>query len=153
MDRLMMMRKAETDDIEELNALCMRSKAAWGYDDAFMEACREELSLDPAEIESTEIAVIEADGKIIGMVQVAIGEGIAELAKIFVEPDTLQSGIGRKLFEWAVDAARAHGVRTMGVDADPNAAPFYRKMGMRDVGVSPSGSIPDRFLPRLSIAL
>jgi N-acetylglutamate synthase-like GNAT family acetyltransferase len=149
----MTMRKAKPEDIEALNALCFRSKAVWGYDDGFMEACREELSLEPAEIDTTEIAVIEAEGKIIGMAQVETDGGEAELKRIFVDPDTLQSGIGRKLFEWAVDRARDHGFRAMGVDADPNAAPFYQKMGMREIGVSPSGSIPGRFLPRLSIDL
>jgi hypothetical protein len=59
----MTMRKAKPEDIEALNALCFRSKAVWGYDDGFMEACREELSLEPAEIDTTEIAVIEAEEK------------------------------------------------------------------------------------------
>jgi hypothetical protein len=49
--------------------------------------------------------------------------------------------------------ARVRGGRVMGVDADPFAAPFYKRMGMREIGVSPSGSIPGRFLPRLSIEL
>lgn len=149
----MILRKAEATDIDELNALCMRSKAVWGYDDAFMEACREELSLVPAEIATTEITVIEADGKLVGMVQVMIDGEHAELKRIFVDPGAMQSGIGRKLFQWAVDKSRACGVRAVGVDADPNATPFYRRMGMHEIGVSPSGSIPERFLPRLSLEL
>ena len=37
--------------------------------------------------------------------------------------------------------------------ADPFAAPFYRRMGMADVGMAPSGSIPGRMLPRLAMPL
>jgi N-acetylglutamate synthase-like GNAT family acetyltransferase len=149
----MQMRKAKPEDIEELNALCMRSKAVWGYDDAFMEACREELSLDPAEIGNTDIAIIETDGIIAGMVQIEVDRDEVELKRIFVDPSTLKSGIGRELFVWAVDMARSRGGRVMDVDADPFAAPFYRRMGMREIGVSPSGSVPGRFLPRLSMDL
>ncbi|MBX2805783.1 MAG: GNAT family N-acetyltransferase [Hyphomicrobiales bacterium] len=149
----MIMRKAETGDIEALNALCMRSKAVWGYDDAFMRACHKELLLTPGEIESTDIIVVETDEKIVGMAQIGIEGNIAELEKMFVDPDALRSGIGRKLFEWAMQKARACGCHAMQLDADPNAAPFYRKTGMRDIGRNPSGSIPGRFLPRLSVNL
>ena len=33
------------DEADCLTALCMRSKAHWGYDAAFMHACREELRM------------------------------------------------------------------------------------------------------------
>jgi hypothetical protein len=35
------------------------------------------------------------------------------------------------------------------IDADPATAPFSRRLGARDVGVAPSGSIAGRMLPRL----
>ena len=35
------------------------------------------------------------------------------------------------------------------IEADPDAAPFYRRMGAQDVGLAPSGSIPGRMLPKL----
>lgn len=146
-----MMRRVRTEDIEEVNALCFRSKAVWGYDEAFMEACRNEISIKPVEIETTDITVIEVNGKIVGMAQVRIDGEVAELNKLFVDPSVLKSGIGRRLFGWCMERARAHGRRLMELDADPFAAPFYRKMGMNEIGRSPSGSIPGRFLPRLSI--
>lgn len=40
-------------------------------------------------------------------------------------------------------------IRQLTVDADPDAAPFYRRMGARDDGQAASGSIPGRLLPRL----
>lgn len=36
---------------------------------------------------------------------------------------------------------------------DIEEAPFYKKMGMHEIGHSPSGSIPGRFLPRFSLEL
>ena len=41
----------------------------------------------------------------------------------------------------------------MTIEADPDAAPFYRRIGARDVGTAPSGSIPGRELPLLELVL
>jgi hypothetical protein len=39
------------------------------------------------------------------------------------------------------------------IEADPDAAPFYRLMGARHTGFAPSQSIPGRMLPRLLMEL
>src|SRR3954471_22980233 len=51
------------DELSGLSDLCFRSKAVWGYDEEFMEACRGELSFEPRDLELTPIAVAEHDGK------------------------------------------------------------------------------------------
>ena len=125
----------------------------WGYDEAFIEACRAELTLSPAELDDSDIGVAVREGEIVGIVQVRTEAKDAELEKIFVEPGALRDGIGRLLFEWAVDRALAAGAGRLLVLADPFAAPFYRRMGMADIGMAPSGSIPGRMLPRLAMPL
>src|SRR5262245_25478142 len=45
------------------------------------------------------------------------------------------------------------GARRLLIESDTDAAPFYRRMGARDVGVVASGSIPGRLLPRLAYEL
>jgi hypothetical protein len=50
------------DELSGLSDLCFRSKAVWGYDEEFMEACRGELSFEPRDLELTPIAVAEHDG-------------------------------------------------------------------------------------------
>jgi hypothetical protein len=39
------------------------------------------------------------------------------------------------------------------IEADPDAAPFYRRLGARDAGLAPSGSIAGRMLPKLVVEL
>ena len=141
------------DELSSLSDLCFRSKAVWGYDEEFMEACRGELSFAPRDLASTSIAVAEHDGKPIGVAQVKVVDDEADLLKLFVEPDVLHSGIGKALFAWATDVAKKLGARRMTIDADPDAAPFYRRMGAYDVGHAPSGSVPGRMLPKLAINL
>jgi GNAT superfamily N-acetyltransferase len=73
----------------------------------------------------------------------------ADLQKLFVEPATLRGGVGKALFAWAIEAARDMGAVRMTIEADPDAAPFYRRLGARDAGLAPSGSISGRTLPKL----
>lgn len=137
------------EELPALSTLCFRSKAVWGYDDDFMQACRKELSIEPADLRSTSITVAERDGRIIGLAQVKVVGSEVDLLKLFVEPTFMRSGIGRILFDWATDWAKNRGADRLLIEADPDAAPFYRRLGARDVRLAPSGSIPGRMLPKL----
>jgi GNAT superfamily N-acetyltransferase len=121
----------------------------WGYDNDFMEACRGELSIEPHDLQSTSIAVAERGGSIAGVAQIKVARHVADLLKLFVEPTVLRGGIGSALFAWAADAAASQGAGCLLIEADPDAAPFYRRMGAQDVGLAPSRSIPGRMLPKL----
>jgi GNAT superfamily N-acetyltransferase len=109
-----------------------------------MEACRGELSFEPRDLELTPIAIAEHDGKPIGVAQLRIVDGEADLLKLFVEPSALRSGTGKALLAWAIDVAKKRGATRLTIEADPDAAPFYRRMGAYDVGQAPSGSVPGR---------
>ena len=146
----MIIRSPNVDELPGLSDLCLRSKAVWGYDEEFMQACRGELSFSPQDLESTHVAVAEEDCKILGVVQVRIGADNADLLKLFVEPEVLRKGTGEALFSWATDISRRMGAHRLTIEADPDAVPFYRRMGARDAGTAPSGSIPGRMLPRLT---
>ena len=136
-----------------LTGLCLRSKAAWGYDEAFIAACRDELTLTCAIMRSSHLQVAETGGRLVGVAQLTVNEGLADLEKLFIEPFRLRSGVGSMLFAWAVATARALGAARLTIVADPNAAGFYRSMGAVDDGTVPSGSIPGRLLPRLTLRL
>lgn len=144
-------------DIEELPALselCLRSKAVWGYDAVFMAACRRELSFDPDDLKTSRIAVAARGDDVLGVAQVRmIAADEADLVKLFVEPAAMRGGVGQALFAWARDAARALGASRMVIEADPEAVPFYRRLGARDAGLAPSGSIAGRMLPKLVLDL
>jgi len=141
------------DELSSLSDLCFGSKAVWGYDEEFMEACRGELSFEPRDLALTPIAVAEHNGKPIGVAQVKVVDGEADLLKLFVEPSALRSGTGKALLVWVTDVAKKLGATRLTIDADPDAAPFYRRMGAYDVGEAPSGSVPGRMLPKLAMNL
>lgn len=145
----LLFRTPTVEELPALSALCFRSKAIWGYDNDFMEACRSELSIEPRELQSTSIAVAEDNGKIVGVAQIKVVGGQADLVKLFVEPAALRGGVGKALFAWAIDTAVSMGADDLVIEADPDAAPFYRRMGAEDRGFAPSGSIRGRLLPKL----
>jgi GNAT superfamily N-acetyltransferase len=150
---MLALRPARPEEGAELTELCLRSKAVWGYDDAFMAACRRELTLTPARITASWVQVAELDGRLAGIAEVKSSGDTAQLEKLFVEPAMLRTGTGRKLLDWAKATARAAGATALVIEADPDAAEFYRRMGAVDDGVVPSGSIPGRLIPRLNLPL
>jgi GNAT superfamily N-acetyltransferase len=146
-------RRATTAEADALTDLVLRSKAYWGYDAAFMVLCREELTVRPKAIEGGEVWVAENAGVLVGVLELVPAEGKVELRLIFVAPEQMGEGVGGALLLHAERRARALHADRIECDADPNAVPFYERMGMRIVGESPSGSIPGRMLPRMRKAL
>ena len=143
------LRPAVLADLDRLSDLCLRSKAVWGYDAAFMAACRAELTLQPIDLERTELQIAELGAMLLGVAQIGVCAQEGHLQKLFVEPGHLRSGVGRRLLVWAMTRARELGARRLVVEADPGAETFYRRYGAQVAGQAPSGSIPGRFLPRL----
>jgi GNAT superfamily N-acetyltransferase len=147
------LRDARENELPGLGQLCLRSKAVWGYDDAFMTACRTELTLRPDELQSTHLQVAECETAVAGLAQVKVTDVDADLLKLFVEPALPRSGVGRLLFEWAIATARALGAIRMIIEADPGATPFYERMGARHAGFARSQSMAGRMLPRMQMDL
>lgn len=152
----MRIRPARLEEADALTALCRRSKAAWGYDDAFMAASAASLRVTPTEIDRGRVFVAEdAAGVPIGVASYSWlpAPGAAELDLLFVEPGLLRKGVGRALLDRIVAAVTAAGVRRLVILADPNAAAFYARYGAAYLCDAPSDAIPGRTLPLFAIEL
>lgn len=141
-------RAARRGEAASLTALCVRSKAHWGYDTGFMRLSAAALEVDEADIAAGRVLVAgDAADRPLGMATV-LGTGDAvDLDALFVDPPAIGSGAGRKLFEAACTLARGLGAARMTILADPHAAPFYERMGARFLRNAPSDAIPGRLLP------
>ena len=144
-----LVRTATLADLPGIAALCLRSKAVWGYDTAFLAAAEPELTCTAADLDTTAIGVAEGDAGLAAVAQVETENQTADLLQLFVEPSLIRSGLGRIMFEWAVTRAKAMGAKAMTIEADPFAEQFYLRMGATRTGTAPSGSIPGRELPLL----
>lgn len=149
------LRAPRAEECAALSDICMRSKAHWGYDAAFLEACREELTLRPKDLGRSFfcVAADQASDAPLGIAELSVNGHEAMLEAMFIDPQIIGAGLGRALFDWAANEARARGATSMALDADPNAVGFYERMGARQTGFAPSASIAGRQLPRMVFAL
>jgi GNAT superfamily N-acetyltransferase len=146
-------RPARAGEGAALSDLMLRSKAYWGYDDAFMDACRAVLVIPEAMIDAGEVLVAEHGGAVVGVAAVVDEPPEVELDVCFVDPDAIGTGVGRVLVDAAKAKARAAGATAMRVQSDPNAAQFYARMGAFPIGDMASEIDPDRRLPVLRFDL
>ncbi len=144
---------ARCEELEELSALCLRAKAYWSYDAAFIEACREELTITPEHLSRHTIIVGEQNERTAGVIRLDRLEDGVELELLFVEPEFVGKGIGRHLLEWGIEFARQHSAKFITTVADPHAEAFYAHMGFKTTGEVASQSIPGRKLPQMELTL
>ncbi|MFI9271623.1 GNAT family N-acetyltransferase [Kitasatospora sp. NPDC052896] len=149
----MLVRSARPEEAGPLTELVLRSKAHWGYDEAFMAACRLELTLGPEDLVIGRAVVAERDGELLGMATLEGDAPHGSLGMLFVDPAAMGQGVGSLLYRHVVSAARELGFRSLSIDSDPNAAPFYARLGAVRIGETPSGSVPGRVLPLFRITV
>lgn len=150
---MLSIRAATSDDAPLLSDLALRSKGHWGYDDAFLEACRDELRVDLERLEREIVRVAEADGEIAGFASVDFNGESCELMTMFVEPGHIGTGVSSALLEDVANIARLRGFDRLRIESDPFAEDWYKRRGAILIGRTPSLSIPDRTLPLLDLHL
>ena len=127
-------RPGRPEEAADLTELIMRSKAYWGYDEEFMARCRPALTLHPSDIEPKRVTVAEIDGRLAGVVTIAGSPPEGEIDLLFVDPWAIGTGVGRLLYDHALAFARDNGFAALLIEADPQAEPFYLRMGAVRIG-------------------
>lgn len=149
-------RDAVPYEAKHLSDIAMRSKAYWGYSNAFLEKCRDELSVQPFDIENNnfQYSVGLLKNTIVGFYAIErLSQSAFELNALFVEPKYIGTGIGRALMDHAKKRVIASGGQVLTIQSDPNAERFYRAAGGVLTGTRESGSIRGRYLPVFEILL
>lgn len=120
-------------DAPALSALAQRSKAHWGYPEAWMEAWEPALTLTPAQLAGHYTVLVAADGPLLGFCGLERDENGWQLEHCWVDPSAMKGGHGRRLVEHALAVARGLGASTLSVESDPSAQAFYERLGARHV--------------------
>ncbi len=147
--RSAVMRRAGAAEAAALSELAFRSKAYWGYDRGFLEACRPELTLTREFIRAVEVHLLEVQSRPLGFYSLVRWNSDIELGHFFVDPPHIGNGVGRALWRHAVGRARSLGFERLLVQSDPNAEGFYLRLGAERIGEVPSRVQPGRTLPLL----
>ncbi|MGI5239832.1 GNAT family N-acetyltransferase [Dactylosporangium sp. CA-139066] len=143
------LRPARPDEAGALSDLALRSKAHWGYDTGFLDACRPDLTFGPDDLAARRATVAAEAGALAGFYTLDGSPPAGELGNLWIDPAFMRRGIGRALWNHAMATARTLHFTTVLIDADPNAEAFYTAMGAERVGAVPSSVIPGRLLPQL----
>lgn len=131
-------RRASPHEAPLLNALTGRSALHWGYEPEFLDWEPQALLVTPKFIAESPVYVLEEDGRVTGYYGLLGEPPEMILDKLFVEPDRIGTGRGKRLWRHAVATARERGATLLTFAADPNAAPFYRAMGAEWVSEEPT---------------
>lgn len=126
--------RASPEQAEQLSVIAFAAKAYWNYPERWMELWRPQLTFSPQSIEANESWVAHSDGKLLGFYTLRDKGGNAWIEDLWVLPEWIGKGIGKRLFSHAVELARQRGYQLLRLEADPNAAGFYEKMGMHKIG-------------------
>ena len=148
----MIIRRARAKDAPALTSLILASKQSNGYDDVFMAACADELSITPQDIAKQDIWVAVQE-ELMGCVCLIRDGAIGTISTFFIHPNHKRKGIGRALWEKVLEVAKSDNLTVLKLDADPAAVPFYQALGFATVSEAPSGSIPGRMLPHMQLKL
>ena len=142
-------RGARVSEREALEELQRRSSMHQPMYRAQLSAHPDAIELSAAQILAGTVRVAEQDGMVAGFAVLLERTGDAcELDGLFVEPDRMRSGVGRRLVEDATRSAREQGATRIDVVANPQAMAFYDAVGFR-----PAGEAQTRFGPARRLSL
>ena len=144
--------RAQAKDAEQLTAIAHAAKGHWGYPERWMRLWREALTVKPKFIGKHPVFCAVRGRRIVGFYALSHRGAQYELDHMWVHPDHIGSGIGRKLFRHALATTRARHGKVLKIAADPNAEAFYVALGACRVGEvrsKPRG----RKLPLLAVHL
>ena len=68
------LRPLEYSELPAASQLCLRSKAYWGYDQEFLDACKAELTLNVFDLQNDPVILAEDDQGMAGIAHVSVDD-------------------------------------------------------------------------------
>lgn len=129
-----MIRPAKPDDIEEVRSLFREYAASLGVDLCFQNF-EKELAELPGNYDPILVCVTGLSLSACVALR-PLGDGVAEMKRMYVRPQHRGEGLGRKLAEAIIQAATDRGYKSVRLDTLPHlhtAIAMYRKMGFQEI--------------------
>jgi N-acetylglutamate synthase-like GNAT family acetyltransferase len=145
-------RRARPTDAVRLTRTAHAAKRHWGYPERLIRRWRPALTVTRETIRHEPVYCAIHDGALAGFCAVSGSGDTRELEHMWVHPDFIGRGVGRRLFTYLLARLRGMHVRRLEIASDPNAAAFYRRMGARRIGRVPS-TPRRRYLPLFVVRL
>lgn len=130
----MKIRKAVLEDAENLSRIAFAAKSYWKYPEKWLELWKDDLTITPEVIAENEVYAMTENNEIVGFYVLIIKENSAQLEHLWIKPENIGAGIGRKLFVHALKKAVSLNAENICIASDPHAEGFYEKMGAKRIG-------------------
>ncbi len=128
----MRMRDADPSEADSLTELFVRSLGHWGHPENFPALVEQVIAEDRVTsdyVEHNVVRVLVDDEATVGFYGLEYHDEYDELKYMFLEPEYIGRGNGRRLWDDVV--ARVEPSRPLRIVSDPMAKDFYAAMGAR----------------------
>jgi GNAT superfamily N-acetyltransferase len=142
--------RATPEDADALTEIAHAAKRHWAYPESWITSWRETLTIRPEFIAANLAFIAIEEERAAGFYVLTSEDDGQHLDHLWIVPHAMGHGIGRALFEHAVEQAKNLRADSIKIESDPNAEGFYKRMGAKRVGTSVSHVEGEtRALPRL----
>ena len=104
-----------------LTQIAFTAKRHWGYPEHWIQLWSPILTITPELIVKYDTYVASVNEKPIGFYALSVEDDKANLEHLWVLPEYMGKGVGKKLFEHVLSRCKEIGVYTLEIESDPNA--------------------------------
>lgn len=125
--------RGKPEHASALTEITLAAKRHWDYPEKWIQLWTPELTFSPEYVSENEMWMAVDDEKIIAYYSLKQNDEGLWLENLWVLPEHMGQGIGKRLFQHALERSSVRGVSFLKIEADPNAQSFYEKMGAKKV--------------------
>jgi GNAT superfamily N-acetyltransferase len=146
--------RAQPEQADALTQIAIAAKRHWNYPEHWIQFWASQLTISAEYISSNEVWMVMDKEELIAFYALSQNEDDWELGHLWVVPEYIGKGIGKKLFDHALERCKLLNIPFLKIFADPNAQAFYEKMGAKKISEHHSDLFgEDRVLPIMEIKL
>ncbi len=146
--------RAQAEHADSLTQIAIAAKRHWNYPEHWIQFWIPQLTISADYISSNEVWMMTDKEKPIAFYALSQNEDDWELGHLWVLPDHIGKGVGKQLFNHALERCNVLNIPELKIYADPNAQIFYEKMGAKKISENHSDLFgEDRVLPIMEIKL
>jgi GNAT superfamily N-acetyltransferase len=134
---------AKEQSLADINGLIARSKAHWSWPREYLKEALPLHRISLAYVRGNHcFEVLDAHDRLIAFFSVVVNDTRVVLDNLWVTPELIGKGIGRRACEHVFRLARERGWTELWVLPDPPAEGFYVKAGFLDTGERVPSRVP-----------